>query len=207
MLFKILENISSSWITKKGYHAKKWVCLKMRDTPQKTEKRRPRFVGNRLDLGTSKHCLRHTDIPWHTAICVSLIRIDINTNTCRYIIMLYMYVDINTIYFYIYVYIYTWISMIFFFHKWEKINRLGFKVCLLLGQLAPRYDCQAGYIRVMKGWGGGGVVGWDWCFFFVGDMSCQRDCVRCMVEGIGMYIYTFIMITDSSMFFVYMSCT
>ena len=106
MLFKILENISSSWITKKGYHAKKWVCLKMRDTPQKTEKRRPRFVGNRLDLGTSKHCLRHTDIPWHTAICVSLIRIDINTNTCRYIIMLYMYVDINTIYFYIYVYIY-----------------------------------------------------------------------------------------------------
>ena len=106
MLFKILENISSSWITKKGYHAKKWVCLKMRDTPQKTEKRRPRFVGNRLDLGTSKHCLRHTDIPWHTAICVSLIRIDINTNTCRYIIMLYMYVDINTIYFYICIYIY-----------------------------------------------------------------------------------------------------
>ena len=66
--------------------------------------------------------------------------------------------------------------MSFFFHKWEKTNRLGFKVCLLLGQLAPRYDCQAGYIRVMKGWGGGGGGAWlaEIFFFVVGDMSCQR---------------------------------
>lgn len=63
------------------------------------------------------------------------------------------------------IYIYTWILMSFFFHKWEKTNRLGFKVCLLLGQLAPRYDCQAGYIRVMKGWGGGGG-GRGWLRFF-----------------------------------------
>ena len=47
--------------------------------------------------------------------------------------------------------------MIFFFHKWEKTNRLGFKVCLLLGQLAPRYDCQAGLYTCDEGLGGGGA--------------------------------------------------
>lgn len=80
--------------------------------------------------------------------------------------------------------------MSFFFHKWEKTNRLGFKVCLLLGQLAPRYDCQAGYIRVMKGWGGGAWLA-EIGVFFCWRYELPKDCVRCMVEGIGIYIYIY----------------